>query len=313
VEYSADEFVKAAYNGDKVVVELFVAAGMDLDQTTEQPYDRYDEPIKDTALSAAIAGGNIDLANELLDAGADPNVVDVHATPLTIASIAGEVGLVEKLLDSDADVDLKGRGGFTPLIASSLQGHKDVVERLISAGADFDIRANEPALRAIDFAEREDHTGIVELLVDAGSVPLERPSQVEDFDPNEPVAKVTIRAVDNEMLYEQDRFTVPAGEEISVTLDNTGTTSSAMLHNIVILRSDSDAVLDRVGQAGLMAGADRGYIPTDESILAHSEIAEPGEFVDFTFTAPNEPGEYRFICTYPGHYGIMQGVMNVVE
>ncbi len=30
------------------------------------------------------------------------------------------------------------------------------------------------------------------------------------------------------------------------------------------------------------------------------------------FTAPTEPGEYPFICTFPGHWRIMQGVMKVV-
>ncbi|MCH8962102.1 MAG: hypothetical protein IH820_12455 [Bacteroidetes bacterium] len=31
-----------------------------------------------------------------------------------------------------------------------------------------------------------------------------------------------------------------------------------------------------------------------------------------TFTAPTEPGDYPYVCTFPGHWRTMQGVMQVV-
>jgi len=134
----------------------------------------------------------------------------------------------------------------------------------------------------------------------------------DTFDPDTPTTELTINTVDDQILYEDDRFTVPAGEEISLTLDNTGTTSPAMVHNVVILNTMDDEVINRVGQAALEAGAPN-YIPEDDAILAHTDMADPGETVSMTFTAPSEPGEYRFICTYPGHYGVMQGTMVVAE
>jgi len=134
----------------------------------------------------------------------------------------------------------------------------------------------------------------------------------DTFDPDTPTTEVTINTVDDQMLYEDDRFTVPAGEEITLTMDNSGTSSPAMVHNVVILNTMDDEAIDRVGQAALEAGAPN-YIPEDDAILANTEMADPGETVSMTFTAPSEPGEYRFICTYPGHYGLMQGTMVVVE
>ncbi len=47
------------------------------------------------------------------------------------------------------------------------------------------------------------------------------------------------------------------------------------------------------------------------AILAHTPMSTPGETVQVTFTAPSEPGTYRYICTYPGHYVMMQGTMTV--
>ena len=124
------------------------------------------------------------------------------------------------------------------------------------------------------------------------------------------VTEVTIQPVGNQMKYEQTEFTVPAGEEITLTFENTAT-SPAMEHNVVILTSNDDAVVNRVGQAAMQA-ADNGYVPDDEAILAATDLAAPGETVSVPFTAPSEPGTYRYICTYPGHYTVMQGTMTVV-
>lgn len=127
---------------------------------------------------------------------------------------------------------------------------------------------------------------------------------------SEAVTEITIQPVGNQMEYEQTEFTVPAGEEISLTFENTAT-SPAMEHNVVILTSNDDEVVNRVGQAGA-AAADNEYIPDDEAVLAATGLASPGETVSMTFTAPSEPGTYRYICTYPGHYTVMQGTMTVV-
>jgi azurin len=124
------------------------------------------------------------------------------------------------------------------------------------------------------------------------------------------VTEMTIQPVGNQMKYEQTEFTVPAGEEITITFENTAT-SAAMEHNVVILTSDDDTVVNRVGQAA-MGAADNEYVPDDEAVLAATDMAAPGETVSVTFTAPSEPGTYRYICTFPGHYAVMQGTMTVV-
>jgi azurin len=113
------------------------------------------------------------------------------------------------------------------------------------------------------------------------------------------------------MQFEQTEFTVPAGEEITLTFENTAT-SAAMKHNVVLLTTNDDAAVTRVGQAGTRA-ADNEYIPDDDAVLAATGLADPGETVTVTFTAPSEPGSYRYICTVPGHYMTMQGTMTVVS
>jgi len=124
----------------------------------------------------------------------------------------------------------------------------------------------------------------------------------------EPI-EVRLTPVGNEMRYEQTEFTVSPGQTVTIIFENTAT-SEAMQHNVVVLNSNDDAVAQRVGMAGLAAAA-TGYVPEDEAILANTEMAKPGETTQVTFTAPTEPGTYRYICTFPGHFTLMQGNMIV--
>lgn len=125
------------------------------------------------------------------------------------------------------------------------------------------------------------------------------------------VSSITITPVGNMMEFEQTAFTVKAGTEITLTFDNTAT-SPAMEHNVLFLTDNSDATIDRVGQAAMRASAS-AYVPEDDAVLAATDLAKPGETVTLTFTAPSEPGAYAYICTFPGHYAMMQGTMTVVK
>jgi azurin len=125
------------------------------------------------------------------------------------------------------------------------------------------------------------------------------------------VTEVTITPDGNKMKYEQTEFTVPAGKEITLTFKNTAT-SAAMKHNVVLLTTAEKSVVSRVGQAGTQA-ADNEYIPDDDAVLAATGLADPGETVSVTFTAPSDPGDYQYLCTFPGHYVSMQGTMTVVS
>lgn len=122
--------------------------------------------------------------------------------------------------------------------------------------------------------------------------------------------EVTIEPVGNQMQYQETEFTVQAGQEVTVVFNNTAT-SAAMQHNVVVLNTTDEEVINRVGQAALQAGPDSDYIPEDDAIIAHTPMSKPGETVEVTFTAPSEPGEYTYICTFPGHYMTMRGTMIV--
>lgn len=140
--------------------------------------------------------------------------------------------------------------------------------------------------------------------------PTDAPADIDFRDAE--VAEVTITPRGNQLRFEQTQFTVRPGQAVRLTMDNTAQ-SPTMVHNVLIVDSNEDEEVNRVGQAALRAGQDRDYIPDDDAVLAATPQARPGETVAVEFTAPDEPGDRRYICTYPGHFSVMQGVMRVRE
>lgn len=142
------------------------------------------------------------------------------------------------------------------------------------------------------------------------SAPQESDARTAAVTITDGAAQVTLTPRGNRMDFQETSFTVEPGQDVTLIFENTAT-SPAMQHNVVLLTTDAAPVVNRVGQAALDAGKDAAYIPDDDAVLAATDLARPGETVRITFTAPSEPGDYAYICTFPGHYLTMQGTMQV--
>ena len=116
-------------------------------------------------------------------------------------------------------------------------------------------------------------------------------------------AELVVPSVKNAMRYEVRRVQAPAGATVRLVMDNTTTTSPAMVHNVVVL-SDERAI-ERVGMA---AASVADNVPDDPAVRFHTPLTRPGQRSAVVFTMP-PPGEYPFICTYPGHWATMQGTL----
>ncbi|HLS05077.1 MAG TPA: plastocyanin/azurin family copper-binding protein [Wenzhouxiangella sp.] len=123
---------------------------------------------------------------------------------------------------------------------------------------------------------------------------------------------VEIEGLDS-LEYSEQNITAEPGEEITIKLtNNSELPADAMSHNLVVLVADADA--RAFDEAAREAGADNDYLPTgmDDQIVAHTGMVAGGESDTITFNAPDETGEYDFICTFPGHYAAgMKGVLEV--
>ncbi|MES2707245.1 MAG: DUF6797 domain-containing protein [Verrucomicrobiota bacterium] len=100
-----------------------------------------------------------------------------------------------------------------------------------------------------------------------------------------------------------------AGERLSLTLSN----PDVVPHNWVLLKPGS---VEKVGALsnrliGDPAGAARHYVPDVPEVLAWTDMTLPGGNFTIHFNAPAEKGSYPCICTFPGHWMIMKGTLQV--
>jgi len=79
-----------------------------------------------------------------------------------------------------------------------------------------------------------------------------------------------------------------------------------MGHNWVLLEKGTNVSSFAISA---MKEKDNEYIPSS-NVLAATSLIGGGEQTSITFTAPS-PGEYDFICSFPGHYGLMKGKLIV--
>jgi azurin len=108
------------------------------------------------------------------------------------------------------------------------------------------------------------------------------------------------------MRFNKELFRIKAGKKILLTLKNTSTKSAAsMTHNVVVLKSGID-LADFADVA--RKAKNEQYVPSSLSslIMAHTKLVSGGESDTVNFIIPHA-GIYDFICSFPGHWGTMQG------
>ena len=125
------------------------------------------------------------------------------------------------------------------------------------------------------------------------------------------VPDVTIRlgVIPGQMKYSLPELSVVAGQVVEVILTNT----DQMQHNFVLGVSGS---LDTIGAAADQLAtnpraAAQNYTPDMAQILAKTPLVDPGQSVSVIFRAPQTAGQYPYLCTFPQHWRVMNGVLNV--
>ena len=111
------------------------------------------------------------------------------------------------------------------------------------------------------------------------------------------------------LSFDTRRFTVKAGEKLAVTLQN----DDVVPHNWAVVKPGS---LRSIGTAANKMIADpdavfRQYVPESPDVIAYSDIVSPKERYTIYFKAPKKPGIYPYLCTFPGHWLVMNGEMIV--
>ena len=126
-----------------------------------------------------------------------------------------------------------------------------------------------------------------------------------------PKADVEVTITGNDqMKYDKAEIEVKAGQTVALTFKNIGALpKAAMGHNVVILKPGSDIPKFAIGGVANAAG---DYLPLDPAlaaqVVAKTKILGPKEEETIVFKVP-AAGDYPFLCTFPGHFGGMKGVL----
>jgi azurin len=111
------------------------------------------------------------------------------------------------------------------------------------------------------------------------------------------------------LTFQQSEIRVRAGQAIALKLIN----PDVVPHNWVLVQPEQ---LKAVGEMSnrLIDSPEayaRHYVPDSPQVIFYTDIVQPGQSQTIHFDAPSQPGRYPYLCTFPGHWMVMNGVMIV--
>ena len=126
--------------------------------------------------------------------------------------------------------------------------------------------------------------------------------------------EIVITTMEAKMMYDKASFSVKPNAKIKLVLKNL----DSLPHNLIICTpgkkkggDKGKEVIDAVLKLG-DKGVEQNWEPKGHPrILKSSGMVQPKEATTIFFKAPGKEGNYPYICTFPGHYQLMNGMMKV--
>jgi uncharacterized cupredoxin-like copper-binding protein len=125
-------------------------------------------------------------------------------------------------------------------------------------------------------------------------------------------APIDMKAVTNDdgtMSYDKKELTVTAGQTVTIHFTNPDTAQ----HNFLLAKPGSMKIIGAAADKFVRddTGDDVNYVPKLPEIIYAAPVLEPKKTTTFSFKAPDTPGDYVIICTFPGHWKTMNAVLKV--
>jgi len=124
-----------------------------------------------------------------------------------------------------------------------------------------------------------------------------------------PNARVVEFEAGKNLTFAPASFEAHPGETIQLNFKN----PDVVPHNWALIRPGTlpevgDLINKIIAEPDAVA---RHYIPKHKAVLAHTDMVPPGDQFTIFFKAPDQPGSYPYVCTFPGHWMVMNGVLIV--
>ncbi len=118
--------------------------------------------------------------------------------------------------------------------------------------------------------------------------------------------EVIIGTQGNLMKYDVAEISAKAGSTLKIVFKNNANMAT-MKHNIVFIKNEK--FIKEIGEAS--ANEPDYLVEEHEGIIAYTDMIGPYETTELIFNVPSLKGRYPFICTFPGHYSVMKGILEV--
>lgn len=109
------------------------------------------------------------------------------------------------------------------------------------------------------------------------------------------------------LKFDTTELTTRAGAHVRLVFRN----NDDMLHNFVLCAIGRGQTVGAAALTFGLEGAEKNYVPDTDDVLFHTALTQPGATDTIFFTAPAAPGDYDYICSFPGHAMLMKGVLHV--
>jgi azurin len=133
------------------------------------------------------------------------------------------------------------------------------------------------------------------------------------FAQSDDIRTIEVKGLDN-MQFSETLIEADPGEQLRIVFKTiSNMPPKAMSHNLALLEQNVDIEAFVLAS---MAAPDNEYIAPDmeDNVIVYTEMIGGGETSTIEFTVPEVPGEYEYVCTFPGHYfGGMRGTLLVRE
>jgi uncharacterized cupredoxin-like copper-binding protein len=161
------------------------------------------------------------------------------------------------------------------------------------------------------------HTAVVAVIALAAAgwvtgAPFVRDGDVDGQPPAkaEPTVRtVALKTVPGAMQYDVKEVKAKPGEVLEFVLENNDT----IQHNFLVVApgkmAEVGVAADKMGETA--EGKARQFVPDSAAVLAVMGLVDPGKTGRLRFTVPAKPGTYNYVCTYPGHWRMMNGKLRV--
>ncbi len=111
------------------------------------------------------------------------------------------------------------------------------------------------------------------------------------------------------LQFVQKTLTAKPGEALSLTFRN----PDVVPHNWMLAKPGTLQTMGNLTNLMITdpKGLAKHYVPESPDVLTYTDMVNPGQSFTIHFHAPQQKGEYPYLCTFPGHWMVMNGILRV--